>query len=48
MLKFQGDYTTLIATFEDFILLVYTMIDDLLKSRINYTYVSRCLAQRVQ
>lgn len=29
MLKFQGDYTTLIATFEDFILLVYTMIDDL-------------------
>lgn len=29
MLKFQKDYTTLIATFEDFILLVYTMIDDL-------------------
>lgn len=29
MLKFQGNYTTLIATFEDFILLVYTMIDDL-------------------
>ena len=29
MLKFQGDYTTLIATFEDFILLVYTIIDDL-------------------
>ncbi len=29
MLKFQDDYTTLIATFEDFILLVYTIIDDL-------------------
>lgn len=29
MLKFQDDYTTLIATFEDFILLVYTVIDDL-------------------
>ena len=24
MLKFQTDYTTLFATFEDFILLVYT------------------------
>lgn len=31
MLKFQDDYTTLIATFEDFILLVYTMVDDLYK-----------------
>lgn len=29
MLKFQDDYTTLIATFEDFILLAYTVIDDL-------------------
>ena len=29
MLKFQDDYTTLIATFEDFILLVYTIVDDL-------------------
>lgn len=29
MLKSQNDYTTLIATFEDFILLVYTIIDDL-------------------
>lgn len=29
MLKFQNDYTTIIATFEDFILLVYTIIDDL-------------------
>ena len=29
MLKFQGDYTSLIATFEDFILLVYTIIDGL-------------------
>ena len=31
MLKFQDDYTTLIATFEDFILLVYTIMDDLYK-----------------
>ena len=31
MLKFQDDYTTLIATFEDFILLVYTIIVDLYK-----------------
>lgn len=31
MLKFQIDYTTLIATFEDFILLTYTIIDDLYK-----------------
>lgn len=29
MLKFQDDYTTLIFTFEDFILLVYVMVDDL-------------------
>ena len=29
MLKFQDDYTTTIDTFEDFILLVYTIIDDL-------------------
>lgn len=31
MLKFQTDYTTLIATFEDFILLTYTIIEDLYK-----------------
>ena len=29
MLKLQEDYTTLTATFEDFILLVFTIIDDL-------------------
>ena len=29
MLKFQNNNTTLIATFEDFILTVYVMIDDL-------------------
>ena len=29
MLKFQDDYTTIRDTFEDFILLVYTIIDDL-------------------
>lgn len=32
MLRFQDDYTIFIATFEKFILLVYTMIDDLYKS----------------
>lgn len=31
MLKLQTDYTTLIETFEDFILLTYTMIDELYK-----------------
>lgn len=31
MLEFQTDYTTIITTFEDFILLVYTVIDDLYK-----------------
>lgn len=29
MLKFQDNYTTTIATFEDFILIVYVIIDDL-------------------
>ena len=29
MLKFQNNNTTLIATFEDFILTVYVVIDDL-------------------
>ncbi len=29
MLKFQDDYTTLIVTFKGFILLVFTIIDDL-------------------
>lgn len=28
-MKFQDDYSTIIATFEDFILLVYAIIDDL-------------------
>lgn len=31
MLKFQDNYTTIIATIEDFILFVYTIIDDLYK-----------------
>lgn len=31
MLKVRDDYTILIATFEDFILLVYTMVGDLYK-----------------
>lgn len=31
MLKFQDDYITLISTFEDFILLVYVMVDNLYK-----------------
>lgn len=29
MLNFQDDYTTLIVIFEDFILLIFTIIDDL-------------------
>lgn len=29
MLKFQDDYTTIVTNFEDFILLVYVLIDDL-------------------
>ena len=38
MLKFKNDYTTLTATFEDFILLVYTVIDDLfIKQMLFYT-----------
>lgn len=31
MVKFQNDYTTLITTFEDFVLPVYTVINDLYK-----------------
>lgn len=34
MLKFQDDYTTLIVIFKDFILLVYTIIDDLYKQSV--------------
>ncbi|MBD5460656.1 MAG: IS982 family transposase [Lachnospiraceae bacterium] len=41
MLKFQDDYTTLIATFEDFILLVFAMIDDL-----NKQFVPASVSQR--
>ena len=41
MLKFKDDYTTLIATFEDFILLVYTVIDDLYQQ-----FVPTCVSQR--
>lgn len=41
MLKFQDDYTTLIATFEDFILLVYTIIDDLYQQ-----FVPKSVSQR--
>lgn len=41
MLKFQNDYTTLFATFEDFILLVYTVIDDLYQQ-----FVPPCVSQR--
>lgn len=37
MLEFQDDYTTLIATFEDFILLVYTMVDDLYRQFIPFS-----------
>lgn len=41
MLKFQDDYTTLIATFEDFILLVFMIIDDLYQQS-----VPTCVSQR--
>lgn len=41
MLKFQNDYTTILATFEDFILLVYTSIDDLYQQ-----YVPTSVSQR--
>ena len=41
MLKFQGDYTTLIATFEDFILLVYTIIDDLYQQFVPTSVLKR-------
>lgn len=42
MLKFQDDYTTIITTFEDFILLVYTIIDDL-----YHQFVPSSVSQRV-
>ena len=41
MLKFQDDYTTLIATFEDFILLVYTIIDDLYQQFVPTSVLKR-------
>lgn len=41
MLKFQDDYTTLIAAFEDFILLVLTIIDGLYQQ-----FVSTSVSQR--
>lgn len=41
MLKFQYDYTTLIAAFEDFILLVYVIIDDLYQQ-----FASSAVSQR--
>ena len=41
MLKFQDDYTTLIATFEDFILLVYTIVDDLYQQAVPVSVSQR-------
>lgn len=41
MLKFQDNYTTLIATFEDFISLVYTMIDDLYQQMVPVSVSQR-------
>lgn len=41
MLKSQDDYTTLIATFEGFILLVYMIIDDLYQP-----VIPMCVPQR--
>ena len=37
MLKFQTNYTTIIETFEDFILIIFVMIDDLYQ---QYTPIS--------
>ena len=48
MLKFQDDYTTLIATFEDFILLVYTIIDDLYLWETEEMWMpQKCLTQKL-
>ncbi len=41
MLKFQDDYTILIATFEDFILLVYTIVDDLYRQVVSVSVSQR-------
>lgn len=41
MLKFQKDYTTRIATFEDFILLVDTVIDDLYQQFVSLSVSKR-------
>ena len=41
MLKCQDDYSTLIATFEDFILLVYTITDDLYRQVIPVSVSQR-------
>lgn len=43
MLKFQDDYTTLITTFADFILLVYVMVDDIYKQFITQTILKKCI-----
>lgn len=40
-MKFQNDYTTLITAFKYFILLVYTMMDDLYKYFIPQTISKR-------
>ena len=42
MLKFQDGYTTLIASFEDFILLVYTIIDDLYQQFVPASVSQKC------
>lgn len=41
MLKLTNDYTTLFATFEDFILLVFTVVDDLYQH-----FAPSCVSQR--
>ncbi len=41
MLKFQDDYTTLIVAFEDFILLVYTIIDYLYQQFVLASFSQR-------
>ena len=41
MLKFQGNYTTFIATFKYFILLAYALVDDLYKQLVPLPVLQR-------
>ena len=45
MLKFQTNYTTTIQNFEDFILVVFVLIDDLYQSGVTVNFVGMKLQQ---